>query len=201
MRLKRAILVTILLATVFFALSACFPKDPFAAATKKFIDLIKNEGEPEDPFVGVCLAEVGVGDVVTSEKADGGQEFQYQLQGLDQAGWLFYLDEAPGAETLVVAWGITALAAREATLYLRAQGKRVSLFLPNTLLPVPEEYYKIIKGYKKIVIAEENLSGHFRSILFGAQSLGSGPPSVIGVNGIGKMITPEEIVAAVCRDE
>ncbi|NLI07424.1 MAG: hypothetical protein GX457_10120, partial [Thermotogaceae bacterium] len=97
MRLKRAILVTILLATVFFALSACFPKDPFAAATKKFIDLIKNEGEPEDPFVGVCLAEVGVGDVVTSEKADGGQEFQYQLQGLDQAGWLFYLDEAPGA--------------------------------------------------------------------------------------------------------
>jgi len=87
----------IVLATVFFLLSACFPKDPLEAATKKFIELIKKEGEPEDTFVGVRLAEVAVGDIITSETADGGQEFQYQLQGLNQAGWLFYLDEAPGA--------------------------------------------------------------------------------------------------------
>lgn len=97
MRLKRVVLVMIVLATVFFLLSACFPKDPLEAATKKFIELIKKEGEPEDTFVGVRLAEVAVGDIITSETADGGQEFQYQLQGLNQAGWLFYLDEAPGA--------------------------------------------------------------------------------------------------------
>ncbi len=109
----------------------------------------------------------------------------------------FYLDEDNNADTLVVAWGITALAAREAVTHLRNQGKKVSLFTPNTLLPVPEVYFTILARYHRIIIAEENLSGHLRTILFGVQ----GREGVIGVNSIGKMITPEKIIKAVIGNE
>jgi len=97
MRFKRAALILTLVSITLLILSACIPKDPVEVATKKFIDFIESEGEPDDPFTGVLLAEVEVGDVITSETAEGNTEFQFQLQGLDQAGWLFYLDEAPGA--------------------------------------------------------------------------------------------------------
>lgn len=108
----------------------------------------------------------------------------------------YQFDEEIGAETLIVAWGITSLAAREAVGQLRAKGKRVSLLLPNTLLPVPSEYLAIVSRYPRVVVAEENLSGHFRSILFGVK----GQNGVFGVNALGRMVTPEEIVQKVLED-
>jgi len=96
MRLKRVSIVIVEALIAMLLISSCIPKDPVAAATKKFIQFIQGEGEPEDPFTGVYLGEVEQGDVIGSESA-GGQQLQFQLQGINQAGYFFYLDEAPCA--------------------------------------------------------------------------------------------------------
>jgi len=106
----------------------------------------------------------------------------------------FYeLDEEPGAESLVVSWDVTALACRQAVIDLRARGRKVSLLVAKTLLPVPPAYLEILSRYSKVVVAEENLSGQFRQLLFGT----AGRASVSGVNAIGRMLTPGEVAQAV----
>jgi hypothetical protein len=60
-------------------------------------------------------------------------------------------------------------------------------------LPAAPEYFDIIEKYNKIVIAEENLSGQYRKILFGE----FGNKKVSGVNGIAEMITPDRITEVV----
>lgn len=105
----------------------------------------------------------------------------------------YLLDEQPGADTLIVSWGITSLAARAATEQIRRSGRAVSLLAPNTLLPTPPEYLTAVARYRRVVVAEENLSGHLRRILFGI----SGRTGVVGVNAIGRMITPGEIADVV----
>ncbi|PZC51965.1 MULTISPECIES: C13 family peptidase [unclassified Mesotoga] len=96
MRLKRVSIVIVAALIAMLLISSCIPKDPVAAATKKFIQFIESEGEPEGPFTGLLLGEVGEGDVIGSESAKVPQ-LQYQLQGINEAGYFFYLDEAPGA--------------------------------------------------------------------------------------------------------
>lgn len=110
---------------------------------------------------------------------------------------LYEFDEQEGAETLVVSWDISSLASREAVVELRNQGKKVSLLIAKTLLPIPKVYIDIIQRYKKVVVVEENLKGQFRQLLFGA----AGREGVTGVNGIAKMINPFEIVEEVMRYE
>jgi hypothetical protein len=53
----------------------------------------------------------------------------------------------------------------------------------------------ILNKYRKVIIAEENLEGQFRQILFGK----AGRRGVSGVNGIAKMISPEAIIAEVLK--
>jgi hypothetical protein len=61
------------------------------------------------------------------------------------------------------------------------------------LFPAPKEYGEICNRYAKIVVAEENYTGQYRTILFGRQPrLG-----ISGVNAIGRMITPHEIIQGV----
>jgi len=110
---------------------------------------------------------------------------------------LYDFDEQDGAETLVVSWDISSLASREAVVELRNQGKKVSLLIAKTLLPIPKVYIDIIQRYKKVVVVEENLKGQFRQLLFGA----AGREGVTGINGIAKMINPSEIVEEVMRYE
>ena len=102
-------------------------------------------------------------------------------------------DRENGAERLLIAYGITASASREAVKNLRMKGEKVSLLIPKTLLPVAPKYFEIIKQYKKVVIAEENLSGQYRKILFGE----FGNENISGVNGFAEMITPAKIMEAV----
>ncbi|MEO0079371.1 MAG: hypothetical protein ABIK44_01675 [candidate division WOR-3 bacterium] len=109
----------------------------------------------------------------------------------------YELKEQAGAKTLVVAWGSTAPAARVAVAQLNREGVAVSLFLPNTLLPIPDCYLAILARYPRVVVAEENLSGQLRRLLFGA----NGRPGVVGVNALGRMIQPQEISAAVREDD
>lgn len=103
---------------------------------------------------------------------------------------LFELDEQPGADTLIVTWGITTGAARAAVQELRASGHATSLLVAKTLLPVPPVYFEILDRYPRVVVAEENIDGQFARILFGRRL----PTGVTTVNDIGKMIRPEQIV-------
>lgn len=105
----------------------------------------------------------------------------------------YELDEQEGADTLLISYGITASASREAVNLLRKKGQKVSLFIPKTLLPVPPVYFEIMEKYAKVVIAEENLTGQYRHILFGE----AGNKKVKGVNGIAEMITPAKITEAI----
>lgn len=107
------------------------------------------------------------------------------------------LEEEKGAEVLLISYDVTAQAAREAVRELRGKGRKVSLLVPKTLLPVPPVYLEVAARYPRVVIAEENLSGQLRTLLFGA----AGRRGVAGVNGMGKMISPEEIVQEVAGDE
>ncbi len=110
--------------------------------------------------------------------------------------YTFYeLDEDPGASTLVISYGITALAAKEAIVSLRSEGKNVSLLIAKTLLPIPQIYFDICKNYKQIVVAEENLTGQFRQILFGSNT----NENITGVNDFGSMINPNSIIKEVMK--
>ncbi|MBA4321931.1 MAG: hypothetical protein C0408_03865 [Odoribacter sp.] len=104
-------------------------------------------------------------------------------------------DEQDGADTIIVSYDIAAQASRQAVAELRSKGKPVSLLVAKTILPVPEVYVDIISKYKNIVIAEENLDGQFRQILFGK----AGRKGVTGVNGIAEMISPEAIITEVLK--
>jgi 2-oxoglutarate ferredoxin oxidoreductase subunit alpha len=105
------------------------------------------------------------------------------------------LDEEAGAEVLLVSYDITSLAAREAVGLLRARGEKVSLLIAKTLLPVPPDYADIMGRYARVVFAEENLGGEFRQIMFGYAARAG----VSGVNAVGRMLTPGEIIAEVRR--
>ncbi len=110
------------------------------------------------------------------------QEFQYYI-----------LDEQEDANTLLVAYGISASAARSATSQLREKKKKVSLLIPQTMLPVQDIYLTKCLEYQKVIIAEESINNQFGRILFG-QSI---PDHVTCIGSIAKMITPEQIVEEV----
>lgn len=112
--------------------------------------------------------------------------------------YTFYeLDEQAGADTLLISYGITAQASRQAVASLRESGDRVSLLIARTLFPVPPLYGEIASRYKRIIVAEENLTGQYRRLLFGALH----SASIRGVQGMGKMIHPEEIIREIKCDE
>ncbi len=107
---------------------------------------------------------------------------------------LFRLDEQPGAETLIVTYGITTGAAVQACATLRAAGIPVSLLVAQTLFPIPAAYTDILARHPRIVVAEENLQGQYARLLFGQQW----PSHIRHVGNIGRMIRPEQIVQGVC---
>lgn len=119
------------------------------------------------------------------------RRLQGKVESLTPA--LFELEEQEGAETLVVAYDITAEAARDAVETLRREGIPVSLFVPKTLWPIPSEYYAIFGRYRKLVFAEENLQGQWARLLFG-QHLA---PQVRTVTSVGAMIPPTAIAQEV----
>ncbi len=113
---------------------------------------------------------------------------------VDSGTDVFYdYDKQDDADTLVMAFDLTAQAAREAVRQLRKKNLRVSLLVPKTLFPIPEFYMQTAARYKKVVVAEENLDGQYRRLLFGPFH----DSQIKGVNAMGRMIKPEEIMEAV----
>lgn len=102
-------------------------------------------------------------------------------------------DKNDQADTLLVSYGITANATREAAQRLRKEGKDVSVLVPKTLLPISDTYLDIMSSYKKVVFAEENHGGLYMKLIYGARK----PENLISVNAIGRMISPDEIIEEV----
>lgn len=103
------------------------------------------------------------------------------------------VDDAGPADTLIVSFGITARTSREALRRARLAGKKVRNANVISLFPVPETALKnAAAGVKRIVVAEENMTGQYRSVirsLFPNQE-------IVGVNAVGSMITPTNIMDA-----
>lgn len=109
---------------------------------------------------------------------------------------IFEFDPQDGADTLVLSYGITARAAREAVDRLRAAGARVSFLKLMTLYPVAAQAIaRAVQGCRRVVVAEENLTGLYASAI---QAL-LDARELIRVNGIGDAISPTRILQAMER--
>lgn len=109
----------------------------------------------------------------------------------------YHYDHEEGAEIVIVTYGITADAARDAVKSIREEGEKISLLILKTLIPVPQVIFDILDRYRMIVFAEENLPGLLQEVMFGQ----SRSRRIRNVRKIAFMITPSEIVREVgeCR--
>ncbi|MCB2148258.1 MAG: pyruvate flavodoxin/ferredoxin oxidoreductase [Deltaproteobacteria bacterium] len=102
----------------------------------------------------------------------------------------FDQDLDPQARTLVVAYGVTARAARVAVAASRAAGKPVSLLIPKTLWPVPERLIvDTAAPYDRVVVVEMNMGQYVREV----QRLLPGKTVDFFGQMNGNLIKPEQI--------
>jgi 2-oxoglutarate ferredoxin oxidoreductase subunit alpha len=103
-------------------------------------------------------------------------------------------DLIPGAPTLIISYGITAGAVREAVRRARAAGTPVSSLVLQSLWPVPEKAIRAAAdGVRRVLVPELNL-GQYR--LEVERTLPGIP--VQGLNRVdGEMISPDQILEAV----
>ncbi len=122
------------------------------------------------------------------------KHLQRKIEAHPEEMTLVRTDLEPGAPHLVISYGITARAARQAVAALRRAGLRVSFFQPQTLFPIPRQALDwALAGVENVFVAEENLTGQYRAVL--APSLRG--RRVVGINKIGALIPPAEIAATV----
>ena len=105
----------------------------------------------------------------------------------------FDFDDQKGAQKLIVTYGISADAARDAVDDLRNSGEKVSLLIVKTMIPVPPKVMEIMNRFEKVIFVEENIGGIYKEIIYGNNC----PKKVSSVNKIGSLISPSEIVKAV----
>lgn len=100
-------------------------------------------------------------------------------------------DIETGADNLIISFGITARTMKDAVKSARAAGKKVSSLTIYSLFPISEAaILKAAEGCKNVIVAEENINGQYRKLiepLFKDRN-------IIGVNKLGSMITPIDIL-------
>ena len=101
----------------------------------------------------------------------------------------FELDSEDGADDLIVTWGVSADASRDAVNSMRSSDKKVSLLIVKTILPISQKIYNIIDSYKTVTFAEENMTGMFKEMIFGKRN----NLNVKTATKFGSMLTPSEI--------
>ena len=74
-------------------------------------------------------------------------------------------DLDPGAESLLIAYGINAALCREVVETVRGEGKKCSLLIIESIFPVPERAIaRALNGVRKVILPEMNFSLYARSI-------------------------------------
>ncbi|MBK5195022.1 MAG: 2-oxoacid:acceptor oxidoreductase subunit alpha [Proteiniphilum sp.] len=68
------------------------------------------------------------------------------------------------ADTLIVGWGGTYGHLLEASLRIRAKGKKIAFTHFRYISPLPKNSYELLKKYKRVIIAEQN-NGQFADYL------------------------------------
>ncbi|EKD34785.1 MAG: hypothetical protein ACD_75C02189G0002 [uncultured bacterium] len=106
----------------------------------------------------------------------------------------FEYDGTADDSVLLIAYGVTARAARAALRQLREMGRKVALLILKTLYPVPEEVIRRhLHGRTEVVVIEMNLGQYVREI---ERLAGSVPVRFYGrMNG--ELISPKNIVEQV----
>jgi 2-oxoglutarate ferredoxin oxidoreductase subunit alpha len=103
-------------------------------------------------------------------------------------------DLDPNARHLLISYGVTARASRQAVRVLKSKGFPISSLQIQTLFPIPRQWLDWgTAGVETVFVAEENLTGQYRAAL--APCLEG--KQVFGINKIGSLISPSEIVRAV----
>jgi 2-oxoglutarate ferredoxin oxidoreductase subunit alpha len=102
-------------------------------------------------------------------------------------------DLDPGADTLIVSYGVSGLAALEAARIARADGVHVSVLIVYSLWPVPEKTIRrAMAGVRRVIVAELNLGQYRREI----ERLARDDQEVTGVCRVdGQLIAPQVILA------
>jgi 2-oxoglutarate ferredoxin oxidoreductase subunit alpha len=100
-------------------------------------------------------------------------------------------DLDPGASTLLVSYGVTAGAVRDAVRSLRRDQIRVSALTLRTLWPVPETAIRAAAAtHDRVVVAELNHGQYLREV----QRVVAGGVQVIGLQRTdGELITPRQV--------
>ena len=101
-------------------------------------------------------------------------------------------DIQEGADTLIISYGIVALAVDEAVRNIRKQGAKASTLTIYSLWPVPENSIRLaLKSVKRILVPELNHGQYAREI----QRLTNDGQEIIRINRVdGNLISPTEIM-------
>jgi 2-oxoglutarate ferredoxin oxidoreductase subunit alpha len=101
-------------------------------------------------------------------------------------------DIEPGAESLIVSYGIISRSAAVAVKNARARGIKVSSLVLQTLWPVPRKaILEALQGVKKVIVPEMNM-GQYRLEI---ERLACGRAEVVGVNRMDtSLISPDTIL-------
>ncbi len=100
----------------------------------------------------------------------------------------------PGAETLLLSFGVSARTCREVMKNFEKEGKPLSALEVLSLFPLPENSIRnALDGIKRVVVVEENRTGLYAKELQGILK----EVELVQVNQIGSMISPEQIRKAV----
>ncbi len=107
----------------------------------------------------------------------------------------FFTDRpAERADTLVIAYGVTARAAEAAVVELETSGHPVSLLTLKTLWPVPEQLIvEKARAYRRVVVVEMNLGQYVREI---RRVLPDREVAFFGQMN-GELITPSQIMEVI----
>lgn len=113
------------------------------------------------------------------------------VENTDQLS-LVKTDMEPGAETLIVSYGIVSKSVALAVEQARSQGVKVSSLILQTLWPVPVNHIKTaLNGIRRVLVPEMNLGQY----IFEIERLVSRDVQVIGINKMDTtLISPEMIL-------
>ena len=106
---------------------------------------------------------------------------------------LYESEHPEGARELVIAYGVTARAAKAACRQMASQGRPTAWLVPKTLWPVPETVIKeAAQGIDRVLVVEMNLGQYVREI---ERNLPDRRIDFLGQMD-GRLITPDQIKEA-----